>query len=389
MQWMVPEEKLGSDQNEVIEEISKIGNQTIWIKGHAGSGKSVVLIQSIKDYLANNPNAKICVVVFTRALVNLIKEGIKQVPQLEAVNIPVLTIYGLYPKIMNGQVMPYDAIFCDEVQDLPITFIVSMRKACKHFIIAGDAAQSIYTAVPEFISPSATVDEIKTQINPIEKELNTIYRLSKNIVAMLRNVFTQLLDDMIHINKENTQIRIFKSSDLQREIAFVWGDAKKTKENRPEDTVSVLISEREKIADFVNEVLTLNDKPVWKRELDNTGALNFGSMNRHLEAQNIPLMYLGNRHGSLSLAADNNKVIIMTYHSSKGLDFNYVYLPMANKNMYIHENVNALLLVALSRSKGGLSISFTDQLYDPLVPFLRNIEAKSIDVENNKNEITL
>ena len=65
MQWMVPEEKLGSDQNDVIEEITKIGNQTIWIKGHAGSGKSVVLIQSIKDYLANYPDAKICVVVFS------------------------------------------------------------------------------------------------------------------------------------------------------------------------------------------------------------------------------------------------------------------------------------------------------------------------------------
>jgi superfamily I DNA/RNA helicase len=182
---------------------------------------------------------------------------------------------------------------------------------------------------------------------------------------------------------------LFKSRDLKSEIAFVWRDAKKTKINRPEDTVSILISEREKIADFVNEVLALNDKPIWKRELDNTGALNFGSMNRHLEAQNIPIMYLGNRHGSLSLAAENNKVIIMTYHSSKGLDFNYVYLPMADKNMYIHENVNALLLVALSRSKGGLSISFTDQLYDPLVPFLRNIEAKSIDAENNTNEITL
>ena len=389
MQWMVPEERLGSDQNDVIDEISKIGNQTIWIKGHAGSGKSVVLIQSIKDYLAYNPNAKICVVVFTRALKDLIEEGLKQVPQLDGVKIPVFTIYGLYPKIMNGQVMPFDAIFCDEVQDLPITFIASMRKACKHFIIAGDAAQSIYTAVPEFISPSATVDEIKTQINPIEKELNTIYRLSKNIVAMLRNVFPQLLDDLIHINKENTQIRLFKSTDLQSEIAFTWKDAKNTKEKRPEDTVSILISEREKIADFANEVLTLNDKPIWKRELDNTGALNFGSMNRHLEFNNIPLMYLGNRHGSLSMASNMNKVIIMTYHSSKGLDFNYVYLPIANKNMYIHENVNALLLVALSRSKGGLSISFTNQLYDPLIPFLRNIEAISIDDDNQSNEITL
>jgi hypothetical protein len=118
MQWMVPEERLGSDQNEVIEEISKIGNQTIWIKGHAGSGKSVVLIQSIKDYLANYPNAKICVVVFANALLDFITEGLKQVPQLEKNDIPVITIYSLYPKIMNGQVLPYDAIFCDEVQDV-------------------------------------------------------------------------------------------------------------------------------------------------------------------------------------------------------------------------------------------------------------------------------
>lgn len=389
MQWMVPEERLGSDQNEVIEEISRIGNQTIWIKGHAGSGKSVVLIQSIKDYLAIYPNAKTCVVVFTRALHNLISEGLKQVPQLEKVNVPVYTIYSLYPKIMNGQVLPYDAIFCDEVQDLPITFIASMRKACKHFIIAGDAAQSIYTAVPEFISPSATVDEIKTQINPIEIDLNTIYRLSKNIVTMLRNVFPELLDDLINIHKENTQIRLFKSSDIKREILFAWNDAIKTKERRPEDSVSILISEREKIVDFVNEILSSNNKPIWKRELDSKGALNFGSMNRHLESNNIPLMYLGNRHGSLSIASDRNKVIIMTYHSSKGLDFNYVYLPIADKNMYIHENINALLLVALSRSKGGLTISFTNELYPGLVIFLQNIEAKSIDDNKNTNEIKI
>lgn len=290
---------------------------------------------------------------------------------------------------MNGQVLPYDAIFCDEVQDLPITFIASMRKACKHFIIAGDAAQSIYTAVPEFISPSATVDEIKTQINPIEIDLNTIYRLSKNIVTMLRNVFPELLDDLINIHKENTQIRLFKSSDIKREILFAWNDAIKTKERRPEDSVSILISEREKIVDFVNEILSSNNKPIWKRELDSKGALNFGSMNRHLESNNIPLMYLGNRHGSLSIASDRNKVIIMTYHSSKGLDFNYVYLPIADKNMYIHENINALLLVALSRSKGGLTISFTNELYPGLVIFLQNIEAKSIDDNKNTNEIKI
>ena len=67
MQWMVPEERLGADQKEIIEEIAKIGKKPIWIKGNAGSGKSVVLIQSVKDYLANHPDAKVCIVVFNRA----------------------------------------------------------------------------------------------------------------------------------------------------------------------------------------------------------------------------------------------------------------------------------------------------------------------------------
>jgi superfamily I DNA/RNA helicase len=79
----------------------------------------------------------------------------------------------------------------------------------------------------------------------------------------------------------------------------------------------------------------------------------------------------------------------MTYHSSKGLDFNYVYLPMVNQSMYIHENINALLLVALSRSKGGLTISYSHELYARLIPFLKNMEAKSIDDDNQTNEITL
>ena len=388
MQWMVPEEKLGSDQIEVIKEIEKIGNKTIWIKGHAGSGKSVVLIQSIKDYLANNPDAKVCIVVFTRALVDLITVGLKQVPQLQSKNVPVYTIYQLYPKIMNNQILPFDAIFCDEVQDLPITFIVSMKKACRHLVIAGDASQSIYTDVPNFITPSASVEDIKTQIAPVEKQLNTIYRLSKDIVTMLRNVFPELLDDLIHINKENTQIKLFKSDSIRNEIVFNWKDANSTKNKRPEDTVAVLISGREAIADFANEVLDIEGKELWPRELDGDGALNFGSMNIHLKKQNVPLMYLGNRHGSLELADKENKIIIMTYHSSKGLDFNYVYLPLVNQDMYIHENKNALLLVALSRSKGGLTITYTGLLYPPLQPFLRTIEVKSLP-ENGTNKKTI
>jgi superfamily I DNA/RNA helicase len=383
MGWMVPEERLGDDQKEIIEEISKIGEKPIWIKGNAGSGKSVVLIQSVKDYLANHPNATVCIVVFTRALLDMISNGIKQVPQLRDKKLPVYTIYQLYPKIMNGQKFPFDAIFCDEVQDLPITFISSMKNACHHLILAGDASQSIYTDVPNFITPSASVEEIKSIIAPQEKNLNVIYRLSKNILGMLRNVFPQLLDDLVHVNKENTQIKLFQADTFEKEVAFTWKDATATKLRRPEDSTAILISLRESIATFVNQILTIENKPIWLKELDQNGELNFGSMNRHLEEQNIPLMYLGNTHGSLSKADNDNKIIIMTYHSSKGLDFNYVYLPLINQEMYIHENINELLLVALSRSKGGLTLTFNGALYSPLVPFLSTVPI--VPLPNNEN----
>ncbi|MBL0080680.1 MAG: hypothetical protein IPP53_16720 [Bacteroidetes bacterium] len=127
MKWMITEDKLGSDQVEVIDEIGKINNKPIWIKGHAGSGKSVLLLHSLADYLVKKPTANVCVVVFTRALVDLLETGLKQIPKLNGKTIPVHTIYDVKDLIDNKN--RFDAIFCDEYKDLPISFIQSMKSA--------------------------------------------------------------------------------------------------------------------------------------------------------------------------------------------------------------------------------------------------------------------
>jgi superfamily I DNA/RNA helicase len=97
-------------------------------------------------------------------------------------------------------------------------------------------------------------------------------------------------------------------------------------------------------------------------------------------------MYVGNNYGSLTVADRDNKVIVMTYHSAKGLDFDYVYLPMANDGMFIHSNIDSLLLVALSRSKAGLFISYTGSIYPDLNKFLSGIQRKKI-LSNDNTEI--
>lgn len=385
MQWMITEDKLGADQVNVIDEIVKISDKPIWIKGHAGSGKSVLLLHSLADYLILNPNARVTVVVFTKALVDMLSVGLSQIPKLNGKNIPVQTIYQLKHKMENNH-SKYDAIFCDEIQDLPIDFIKSIKSFCTHLIIAGDAEQSIYNIVPVFEARPARPQEIKDSIIPIERNLGIIYRLTTSILNVLKRVFPAMLADMPNIANADTQIKLFEADTLDKEINFCWNDIKKTNTLRSSEVSAVLISTHDAIVYFVNKVLELEGKNTWIRVSKSDDNPNYDLMNEHLKNVQIPLMYIGNGHGSLVDADTHNKVAIMTYHSSKGLDFDYVYLPLVNNKMYIHSNENSLLLVALSRSKSGLFISYTDVLYPGLYPFLAEVNVEKIQ-ENNSSDI--
>jgi superfamily I DNA/RNA helicase len=389
MKWMISEDRLGSDQREVIDEIGKISSRPIWIQGYAGSGKSVLLLHSLKDYLAKKSTANICVVVFTNSLVDLLSTGLKQIPFLEGKKVPVYTIYDLKKRIDGNS--RYDAIFCDEIQDLPIEFIKRMKVACTHLIIAGDAAQSIYTSVPVFNTAPATPSEIVSNIQPVEKRLGVIYRLTKSVIAMLRNVFTEMLGERPVIGNVDTEIKLFKSASIDGEISYCWAEAKETNQLRTSDVIAILLYGHDAIVKFVNSVLDIESKPIWTRVNKNNGnSPDYDLLNSHLEKHKVPLMYIGNGHGSLVKADSENKIVIMTYHSAKGLDFDYVYLPMVGSNMSLHSSVpvNALLLVALSRSKSGLTITYTGDQYRSLKPFLRSITPKSLPNPNtNSKEI--
>jgi superfamily I DNA/RNA helicase len=379
MKWMITEDKLGSDQVEVIDEIGKINNKPIWIKGHAGSGKSVLLLHSLADYLVKKPTANVCVVVFTRALVDLLETGLKQIPKLNGKSIPVLTIYQLKYRIEKG-VSKYDAIFCDEVQDLPLEFIQSIKSVCNHLVIAGDAEQSIYNSVPIWDQRPATSKEIQDSIVPIEKKLGVIYRLTESVLKVLKNVFPSMLNDMPNIAKVDTEIKLYESNshDNELEIKFCWDEIKQTNKLRTSEVSAVLISGHDAIMEFVNSVLRIEKIEAWERVNGKDKKPDYEALNSYLKNKGVPIMYVGNNYGSLTDADRENKVVLMTYHSAKGLDFDYVYLPMANDDMYIHSNADSLLLVALSRSKSGLFISYTGSLYPTLHKFLGGIKAKQI-----------
>jgi superfamily I DNA/RNA helicase len=73
----------------------------------------------------------------------------------------------------------------------------------------------------------------------------------------------------------------------------------------------------------------------------------------------------------------------MTYHSSKGLDYDAVFLPKIDSGILAASNPDALALVALSRSKRDLIITFTDEMSYTFKKFLKNVKVKSINQYNN------
>lgn len=385
MKWMISEDRLGSDQREVIDEIGKISTKPIWIQGYAGSGKSVLLLHSLKDYLARKPTANVCVVVFTKALVDLLSTGLKQIPFLRDKTIPVITIYSLKKRLDEGT--RYNAIFCDEVQDLPIELITQMKQSCTHLIIAGDAAQSIYPSDPVFKLVTASSADIITNIKPIEKKLGVIYRLTRSVISMLRNVFSEMLGERPIIGDVDTEIKLYKSNSIDDEIKYCWNEAKETNKLRTSDVIAILLYNHDTIIRFVNTLLAIEKKPVWVR-VNKNSTPDYDLLDKHLQVNNIHLMYIGNGFGSLTKADQENKIVIMTYHSAKGLDFDYIYLPMVGDGMKFHMNVpiNALLLVALSRSKSGLTITYTGTIYHYLKPFLGSIISRILPKNNSNNQ---
>jgi len=389
MRWMITEDRLGPEQRDVIDEIAQVNNRPVWIQGHAGSGKSVLLLHALADYITANPGNRVCVVVFTRALVDLLTTGLTQIPRLNGVNISVFTIYQLRDQIDNGHPR-YNAIFCDEVQDLPLEFINSMKTFCDKLILAGDAEQSIYSSVPVWNASPASFNEIKTVILPMEKKLGVIYRLTQSVLNVLKRVFPSMLEDMPNIARQDTEIALFEftGTESKNEIEFCWQEIKLTTQNRVNEVSAVLLWSQDAILTFVNKILSLEGIEPWIRVNDGFGRPNYNILNFYLNSKGIPLMYVGNGYGSLTQAAQRNKVIIMTYHSAKGLDFDYVFLPMVNTEMAI-ANERPLLLVALSRSKAGLFISYTGNLYAGLKPFLSEVPVKSIVNNNTNGDIVL
>jgi len=375
--WIVQLDKLDPTQKEFIYDKNQ---NNIWIKGFAGSGKSVLLAHRINDEIIKNQSLRIAIVVFTHSLIEMFRAGLQEL-KTPTNKIEILTYYQFSKNHTR-----YDFIVCDEVQDLPISIIQNMRNKTDKLILAGDENQSIYEYDPSTREPTITDFQYLNTIlkdNPIQLMNN--HRLTKDIVKIISKLIPSMniLSSIPNRVKHSSTVRLGNAESLNDEVEYIIEEANQAIEI--DESVAILFYTQNNIIEFINRYLSLQNINPWIIVKNRYNKIDFHSLNNYLNSVNIKFEYIGNSYGNLYQAHQQGKIIFMTYHSAKGLDFDNVFLPFLNQYEYFNSYFNTtLLMVGMTRSKQNLTLSYTGQSVPEIISSIID-DVTKIDISNQDN----
>lgn len=363
MKWLPGENDLVKEQTDFRNKVwTENGN--VYISGFPGSGKSVCLLYAVKTIRDKKPDASILFVEFTHSLIKMIEAALNE---LGLNNVSVVT----YDDFRRNYMGPYDFIICDEVQDVSQRLVELMKKRAKRVIVGGDPNQSIYETLPNN-EPTIGPDELKGLLTPATTELTILHRLNKYIIKGI-NCFMpgmRMLAEKSSMLKKHKPAYLWHCMDQSDEVKRIMEDAK-TALNFGE-SAAVLLPTHNKIENFVNLYLQAAGIPSFDFSQDRQyGKPNYGLLNQHLTKHGVKMQCITNGFGSL--VTDSDKIILSTYHSSKGLDFDKVFMPFCNQG-YGTEDDPRLFMVAMSRSRKDLTLSYTTNMNRFLQTFFNNKE---------------
>lgn len=363
MKWLPGENDLVKEQTDFRNKVwTENGN--VYISGFPGSGKSVCLLYAVKTIRDKKPDASILFVEFTHSLIKMIEAALNE---LGLNKVSVVT----YDDFRRNYMGTYDFIICDEVQDVSQRLVELMKKRAKRVIVGGDPNQSIYETLPNN-EPTIGPDELKGLLTPATTELTILHRLNKYIIKGI-NCFMpgmRMLAEKSSMLKKHKPAYLWHCMDQSDEVKRIMEDAK-TALNFGE-SVAVLLPTHNKIENFVNLYLQTAGVPAFDFSQDRQyGKPNYGLLNQHLAKHDVKMQCITNGFGSL--VTDSDKIILSTYHTSKGLDFDKVFMPFCNQG-YGTEDDPRLFMVAMSRSRKDLTLSYTTNMNRFLQTFFNNKE---------------
>ncbi len=344
--WMIREEELDDDQYR-IKNLNP--NLSYIIEGCAGSGKTVLALWRAREIQESSNGGDFYVIVFTRALRRFIEDGVREIG-LENTRI----VYeNQWTKRLGSPNSDY--IIVDEVQDFSIekiqTFVQRSRKSTFFF---GDTAQSIY-------EEGSSIGKIADVTRFSLRSLNNNYRLPKKIAKIAERLMSVQDDLVSRCQKEGSELpNIVKFSTREEELNFIISQI----QSRGLTDSAILIATNQ-LVEYVSDYLD-------QKGIDNEVKL-YLSGNKNIE--------------NLDFSSDNPK--IMTYHSSKGLQFYDVFLPFCDNETVASEFYRNPLYVAFTRAINSITVTYSgvmSHFFQSIPSDLYNETVRDITTQDTEKE---
>lgn len=316
MSWIPQRASFDDEQNRIFDQIVEDTSRSWWIKGYAGTGKTMLLVHLANEYI--KAGYECGYVTYTHALKNLVIEALVELGN-DRTDLPIFTVDSL-----NSLDKSYDLLLVDEIQDLPQNKIEKLLSKSQRFIFAGDLNQSIFLN-------SAKPNTIKKLLgNPKVVELRDIHRLPEAISFASHLVYEEAdsaenaLVDVI----DDSSVNLVCAKSTASEVSWVYEQA--LRESRKSRPAAILFSKHEELQDFISILCKTKGlgAPPSVGKMDAGGGHDYNPVNQFLKRNSIDLMYFGGTGGGkINMATRSRLVLAMTLHSAKGLEFDSVFMP--------------------------------------------------------------
>jgi hypothetical protein len=383
--WMPEKDRLDTQQQGVLDILvgwardSSEHHNTHWLKGFAGSGKTILLIYAMIQTMGilrdQAPGSKVCFLTYTYALKDLALSALNMDGQDD---MPIFT----FDEYMEAPKTPdiLNFVFVDEIQDIKKKHL-SFLKNFKKIIIAGDPDQSIYTDALEI---EEITDGLRVKNNCCH-ELSILYRLPQKVVEIADKILpdTQMIFADNGRRGDEGKLVTTRYEDMETEAKMVYELANDLA--KPQRPSLIILPNHNDIFNFTKVLCNSWNVSPPPRPNRSKGPRDYTRFNQHLKDVGINLMFFGSNNGDLGAGKLHPKTFIMTYHSAKGLDFAQVFLPNLNSDMEFwrdREDISRrLFFVGLTRTSKDLYLSFNSRnphsYLEKIIPITGIIEFKT------------
>jgi superfamily I DNA/RNA helicase len=375
MDWMVGAAQLDAAQRRTIDAVVKDPSRNHWIKGFAGTGKTIVITHILKR-LAADRDVSTLFATYTYALKEMVESGLTpaEIKSIESTTF----------KSIRHLDDSYDVLVADEFQDMPKTSLAFAKSKASALVIAADPAQRIYRF-------SIKETELLRAVRPVrEHKLLTIHRINLPVYTVATTIFPDAEFSPGKAPADDREpVQIMSSTSRINESLAVLAEASRLA--KPGSPSAILVPSNDHLRAFLSDVATKNGWGAVPKIRDAEESDDpFGSANRFLKRQKTPLQLFGSQSGSLNDSDEAKTVYLMTYHNSKGLEFPYVFMPFMSSKTCLEPMKNAsikqqarIFFVAATRAKERLHLSYHGEPHQ-FVDDIRELDSDVVTEFSNR-----